>query len=137
MGRGCTGVISAHGLLEENNVLGKEQIGFRRHCRTSDHILTLKCLVDKAFKSSKYLYVCFIDLRKAFDTINREALLYKIYKYNISGNFFNIIKNMYDEVRYSVKFGNGATYMFSSKIGVKQGCILSPTLFSLYLNDMI
>ena len=47
--------------LEENNIICSEQIGFKKHCRTSDHILTLKCLIDKAFKLSKSLYVCFID----------------------------------------------------------------------------
>lgn len=122
--------------LDQNNILCNEQIGFRKNCRTSDHIFTLKCLIDKSFRMSKRLYVCFIDLHKAFDTINREALLYKLCKYNISGNFFNILKNMYDEVHYSIKTSDGCTNMFSSKIGVKQGCILSPTLFSIYLNDM-
>ena len=47
-------------------------------CRTSDHILTLKRLVDKAFKVSNCLYVCFIDFKKAFDSVNRDALLYKM-----------------------------------------------------------
>ena len=61
--------------LEENNIICSEQIGFKKHCRTSDYILTLKCLIDKAFKLSKSLYVCFIDLRKAFDTLNREAFV--------------------------------------------------------------
>ena len=44
---------------------------------------------------------------------------------------------MYDEVKYSIKFTEGETSSFSSKIGVKQGCILNPKLFPLYLNDMV
>ena len=48
--------------LEGNNITCSEQIGFKKHSRTSDHILALKCLIDKAFKLSKSLYVCFIDL---------------------------------------------------------------------------
>ena len=47
------------------------------------------------------------------------------------------MKNVYDEVKYSIKFTEGETSSFSSKIGIKQGCILIPTLFSLYLNDMV
>jgi hypothetical protein len=46
--------------------------------RTSDHILTLKTIIDKAFKSSKKVYACFIDFKKAFDTINREALFFNL-----------------------------------------------------------
>jgi hypothetical protein len=61
-------------LTKTNFITCSEQIGFKKHSRTSDHILTLKCLIDKAFKLSKSLYVCFIDLRKTFDTVNREAL---------------------------------------------------------------
>ena len=58
------GIIFKRTDLEENNIVCSEQIGFKKHCRTSDHILTLKCLIDKAFKLSKSLYVCFIDFKK-------------------------------------------------------------------------
>jgi hypothetical protein len=47
------------------------------------------------------------------------------------------MKNMYKDVKYAIKFADGETCMFSSKVGVKQGCILSPTHFSIYLNDMV
>ena len=107
-----------------------------KNCRTSDHILTLKTLIEKAFKSSKYLFACFIDLSKAFDTINRRALFHKLYKFNVRGHFLNILKDMYSSLLYSVKTEHGLSPSFETKIGVKQGCILSPTIFSLYLNDL-
>ena len=56
--------------LEDNSIIGSKQIGFRKHCRTSDHIFTLKTLTDKAFKASSHLFGCFVDLSKAFDTIS-------------------------------------------------------------------
>jgi hypothetical protein len=68
--------------------LGTEQKGFRKGMRTSDHIFTLKTLIDKYFKKNKYIFACFIDLKKAFDTVNRNALLHKIFQYNIRGNFY-------------------------------------------------
>ena len=122
--------------LECNHIIGPEQIGFRKNCRTSDHILTLKTLIDKAFKSSKYLYACFVDLSKAFDTVNRCALFHKLFKYNIRGPFLNILKDMYASLVCCVKTDAGLSSSFDTKIGVKQGCILSPTLFSIYLNDL-
>ena len=119
--------------LIENDIICNEQIGFKKGCRTSDHILTLKCLIDKAFKVSKCLYVCFIDFKKAFDSVNRDALLYKMCNYKLTGHFFDIMKNMYKDVKYAIKFADGETCMFSSKVGVKQGCILeSYTFFNIF-----
>ena len=58
-----------------------------KNTRTSEHILTLKCIIGKAFKMPKSLYVYFIYLRKAFDTVNREALLFELCRYKLSGCF--------------------------------------------------
>jgi hypothetical protein len=72
--------------IEKNNIICPEQIGFRKGCRMS----RLKTLIDKFCKKNKYLFACFVDLKKAFDTVNKQALLYKLSKYNIDGRFFNI-----------------------------------------------
>ena len=122
--------------IESNNIIGYEQIGFKKGCRTSDHVLTLKTLIDKAFKSRKYLYVCFVDLSKAFDTVNRLHLFNKLKMYNINGLFLNIIEDMYNGLICSVKTREGLSVNFNTNVAVKHGCILSPTLFSLYLNDL-
>ena len=123
--------------LEANNILHNEQIGFRKNCRTSDHILTLKTLIDKAFKKSKYLYTSFVDLSKAFDTINRSSLIYKMKLNGINGPFICLIEDMYKELYCTVKCNNHLSETFKTTLGVKQGCILSPTLFALYMNDLV
>ena len=115
--------------LEDNSIIGSEQIGFRKHRRTTDHILTLKTLIDKAFKSSSRLYTCFVDLSKAFDTINRQTIFHEMSKYNIKGPFLNIAKDMYQKLIYSIKTENVLSNSFETKIGVKQGCVLSTTFF--------
>ena len=89
--------------LENNNIICPEQIGFKRGVRSSDHIFTLKSLIDKFFKNNKYLYACFVDLKKAFDTVNRQALLFKLNIYNIRGHFLNIIEDMYNDVSFSIR----------------------------------
>ena len=117
--------------LEDNNIIGSEQIGFRKHCRTTDHILTLKTLIDKAFKSSSRIYACFVDLSKAFDTINRQALFHKMSKYNIRGPFLNIIQDMYQKLIYSIKTEHSLSSSFETKIGVKRGLCFKPHTFFL------
>jgi hypothetical protein len=82
--------------LENNNIICPEQKGFRKGMRTSDHIYTLKTLIVQYFKKNKYVFACFIDLKKAFDTVNRNALLHKIFQYNIRGNFFSVLESMYN-----------------------------------------
>ena len=121
--------------LEQNDIICPEQIGFRKGARTSDHIFSLKTHIDKYFR--KYVFVCFVDSKKAFDTVNRHAPLYKLVRYNMRGNFFNILENMYKNVSFSVKLQDGMTDTFQTSIGVKQGCILSPSMFSLYMNDLV
>lgn len=88
--------------LENNNIICPEQKGFRKGMRTSDHIFTLKTLIDKYFKKNKYIFACFIDLKKAFDTVNRNTLLHKICQCNIRGNLFSVLESMYKKVSFSV-----------------------------------
>ncbi|KAL5005625.1 hypothetical protein ScPMuIL_016783 [Solemya velum] len=114
------------------------QIGFMRGARTADHILTLKCIVDKFVNkaSKEYLYCCFVDFKAAFDSISRKALVYKLVKLGIGGNFLSTIQNLYSKVLYAVKVNGRLSDDIISNVGVKQGCVLSPLLFNLYLHDL-
>jgi hypothetical protein len=112
----------------DNNVIPNNQIGYRSKARTSDHIYTLKCLIDKYTKhlSKHNLYCCFVDFKSAFDSLWRDALIFKLIRANVCGNYLHTIRDMYSEVLYSIKLENGLTPAFSTKVGVKQGCVLSP-----------
>ena len=83
------------------------------------------------------LFTCFVDFKSAFDSVWREALLVKLYAVGIRGRIWEIIKDMYKEVFYRVKVDGGLTEEFSSTIGVKQGCVLSPILFKLFIADIV
>ena len=114
-----------------------EQIGFRKGSRTSDHILVLKSLIDKYLDSVKSkLFVCFIDFSKAFDTVWRSALLYKLMQAGIGGHLINIIRDMYSSVSFAVKYDSKLTDTFDTTVGVKQGCILSPMFFNIFTSDI-
>jgi len=123
--------------LNKRNILRPEQIGFRAKCRTSDHIFVIKALCDKYKKrDKKEVYMCFIDLQKAFDSISHPCLLFKLLEMNMNGHVYEIIKSMYSKIVLQVNVGTGLTEEFTSNVGVRQGDNLSPTLFNLFINDI-
>ena len=121
----------------EKKILHPSQIGFLRENRTSDHIFTLRTLIDKfVHRHNTKLYACFVDFRKAFDSIWHEGLFYRLLSYGISGKMFRIIKNLYSKSTCAIKIDNHRTSFFEYSRGVRQGCILSPLLFNLFLNEL-
>lgn len=81
------------------------QIGYKKKSRTSDHILTLKALIDKFINKAprQYLFACFVDFKSAFNTVSRKALVYKMVPVGIGGCFINTVVDMYSQVFYCVK----------------------------------
>lgn len=122
--------------LNENNLISEQQIGFRKKCRTSDHMFILKCIMEQYRQSKNKLYICFVDFAKAFDGVWHKGLLYKMNKIDISSRFYNVIKNMYQKISLQVRIGNRLTPAFKSLRGVRQGDNLSPSLFNIFINDL-
>ena len=82
------------------------------------------------------LFTCFFDFRKAFDCIPRNKLLDKIESAGIKGKFLSILKSMYKDDRSAIEKDGIITKSFGCYSGVKQGCMLSPTLFNSFLSDL-
>ena len=121
----------------EKNILKKEQLGFIAGNRTSDAHITLNTLIQLyCHKNGKRIHSCFVDFRKAFDSIPRDILFTKLVKIGVSGTFFNNVKTLYENDICQVKVGNNLTKTFLANQGVKQGCILSPLLFNIFLADL-
>ena len=85
--------------LDEHNIIHNNQIGFRKRYKTSDHVFFLKSLTDLFTKNDKKVYACFDDFQKAYDTIWRNGLFYKLMKYGLSQkiNIF-LMNSIYDRV---------------------------------------
>jgi hypothetical protein len=114
-------------------------MGFRKGRRTVDNIFILKTTIDKylSWKRSK-VYWLFVDLQKAFDTVVREALWWKLGKKGLSTKFIEGVKGIYKNVKISVKLeGNRVLDEFHSNTGLRQGCSLSSALFNIFINDIL
>lgn len=121
---------------DEYELLTYNQIGFRKGFRTADHVLTLKTLIDQSFSNKKKLYACFVDFRKAYDTVWRDGLFLKLTREGVSQQFTKLIQDMYSRLQICVSLQGGLSLPFQSRVGLKQGCNLSPTLFNIFINDL-
>ena len=113
------------------------QIGFRKGHRTADHIFVLQTIINKIVKvEKKKIFVAFIDFEKAYDKVNRSLLLLKLQRLGIAGLFYKNIKSIYEQIVYIVKVNGGYLDPILSRLGLKQGGVLSPILFNVFIDDM-
>ena len=122
--------------LEKNEILAEEQNGFRTGRSCIDHIYIMCTVLRNRKAMGKETFVCFIDYKKAFDSINRNLMLYKLSRVGIKGYMYNAISSLYSNPRSRVHLQGYYTDYFGCPVGVKQGDCLSPTLFSIYINDL-
>ena len=121
---------------ESNGVRAAGQAGFREDYRCSDHLLILRTLIEQQRERKLPLYTCFVDFRKAYDSVPRDLLWRKLAGRGVQGWFLDSIKALYGSVPMAVKTNEGLSSSFECVMGVKQGCPLSPTLFGMYLDDL-
>ena len=79
---------------------------------------------------------CFIDFKKAFDRVWHEALWVTMRKY-INASIIPIIENLYDKAQSAVLFNGSTGEWFRTTVGARQGCLLSPTLFNIFLERIM
>ena len=110
---------------------------------TADHIFVLQelifqyrfCKTGPRGGSKPPLYVIFMDLRKAFDTVCRYLMLRKLYSLGVTGKMFRVIKDLYSDNIANVLIQNNLSRAFKIKSGVMQGSKLGPILFNIFIND--
>ncbi|KAL6484915.1 hypothetical protein MHYP_G00069600 [Metynnis hypsauchen] len=120
---------------EEN--LPEAQCGFRPGRSTTDMIFAVRQVQEKCKEQNKDLYAVFIDLTKAFDTVNREALWVILQRLGCPRKFVQMIHQFHDNMTGAVLSGGEASDPFEISNGVKQGCVLAPVLFNLFFTCVL
>ena len=123
-----------YNFLEKYSILYKYQFGFRKGYSTEQAILEITDSLKKAMDKKLVSCGLFLDFSKAFDTINHDILLSKLYRYGIRGNPLRWFENyLYNQV---VKIGDTISSSQTIICGIPQGSTLGPLLFLLYINDL-
>jgi len=81
-------------------------------------------------------HICFLDIRKAYDTVFREGLWKRLLDIGVNGKMWRVIRNIYETVESTVILGEELTEWFSVELGLKQGCTLSPLLFLIFVEGL-
>ena len=121
---------------EKYHISCQAQFAYKPGYSTTDAVFVLHSVIAQTVKESDAV-CCFIDFSKAFDHVERSILFKKMIKYGVSSKMLKMIENMYSKMKTRVRSSEGYTNSFLLENGLMQGECLSPSLFSMYLNDIV
>ena len=119
-----------------NNLLNKNQFGFRPKHSTENAILSLINKIEEGLINNEHTISLFVDLSKAFDTLDHHILLKKLYLYGVKGNELNWFKDYLSDRSHSTSYLDTLSEPLTLQCGIPQGTILGPLLFIIDINDL-
>ena len=121
--------------LETNNIITEFQSGFRHQRSTNDHLVRLETFIREAFIKKEHLVTVFFDLEKAYDTTWKYGIMNDLHEIGLKGRLPSFVQNFLSNREFKVRVTLSEAH--HQEQGVPQGSILSVTLFSLKINNIV
>ena len=115
----------------------EEQGAFRKKRSCTDQLFTVRMLSQKIIEKNKSMIMVCVDLEKAYDNVIRELMWQVMDEYGIRGSLAKAVKSMYVNCEACVNIKEGNSEWFPVKKGVRQGCVMSPWLFNVYMDRIV
>ena len=122
--------------LSEQKVLVDEQAGFREGYGTADQVFILSELIQRQRRKKKKWILAFLDIKRAYDVVWRDLLWEEMWKVGIRGKMWRVLQNLYQGTESCVAVDGKQTPWMKSEVGLRQGCVMSPTIFSIFINRL-
>lgn len=117
--------------------VGDEQGGFQRGRGCVDQTFAVKILVEKYLEKDRKLFAAFMDLEKAYNRVDRKGLWDTLRVYGMGGQLLEGMRSFYENGSASLRMNGRLSESFNVEVDVRQGCVMSPWLFSLYMDGCI
>ena len=118
-------------------VYPESQCDFRVQRSTTDMIFTLRQLQEKCREQKQPLLIVFVGLTKAFDLVSRKGLFHLLEKIGCPQKLLKVVMSFHEDMKGSVLFDGSSSAVIPIKSGVKQGCVLAPTLFEIFFSLLL
>ena len=124
--------------VEEEQLLPEAQCGFRPGRSTTDMMYVMRRLREHGRLGRTPLFMCFIDLQKAYDSVDRSLLWAILARFGVPPRMISIIRQFHDGILACIRLDEGRiSEGFEVRQGLRQGCVLAPLLFNVFFADVL
>lgn len=121
--------------LESNNIIPREQFGFRKYHSTSHQVMRIRNHVKENFSNGNSTALVLLDVAKAFDSIWHDGLIFKMINFGFPPFLIKILKCFLKGRSFQVSINNDLSDPMEISSGVPQGTVIGPVLYNIYLSD--